>query len=477
MRKTYSAGKSEENRELRKKQEASQFLCVTDCNNPYVQMPSSLSSTDTSENDAWSIWKKVKKPGKIVDNRTDSYKLVFPLRRINQTTEQHPINKIGGFAKRTEMKVECPNPIQPQKSKPKQGVPQNKIRASTSVKKIPLSSIHTLKRVTKSPEAMSRKKKTIYSDKKPTLSDHVKDFPDQNEHTKPKVSFSDYARLNGRLERLEMFLTKNETDLSEELNELIRIKNEGVANGRPSLEEAHYHPIPDPVAFIPRVRRMRINTEILQYYYLYGIVTLFGFILIAMTYFWLTMYRGGLSDMINMHILFSMIGFFFLSSQGILVCRTTRYSLKEDSPKVTWWSNMIHSLVHTVSVVVSCTAMAMAFSSRTSTEHVYTLHAWIGVLAFALYSLIWLISLVYFHPRFTQTMQLVILPTHVALSMTSFFMIVSACLSGFMEAAVTYLGDAYAELKPSGILVNLIGVFIVVYCGFFIYLIQTVKDV
>lgn len=238
------------------------------------------------------------------------------------------------------------------------------------------------------------------------------------------------------------------------------------------------------MAFPPptrRVRRLNLYTEIIQYYYLYGIVTVLGLVLIAMTVFWTLSYHGSLFDFKNMHILLAMIGFFFLSSQGILVLRTTRYLAKENSAQITWRANMVHTVIHIVSVVISCTSIAMAIFSRHGTiqqsEHLYTLHSWIGLFTSISYTLITLISLLYFLPQFSKRMMSIFLPVHVSLGMASFFMIITSCLTGFMEVVTWTLGDTYPDLPPEGVLLNCIGVLMMVYCGFFIYLVQTVKDI
>ncbi|XP_045466111.1 uncharacterized protein LOC123674966 [Harmonia axyridis] len=447
-----------------------------------TKIRSSLSSLEASGNESWPTWRSVnaKTVAKTIHNRTDSYKLAFPLNRENLA--KHKENTIPNYI-RSQLKssyIEGTNLKHPD-PKPRQKLQTKKHDSFPPFYKSPVESIYAPKRANKTTDTVPKKTKSVFC-KQSSVSKSLKELLNDNEEeSKQRVSFSQYAQLNDRLERMENLLN-NEKKLSEESSDLKKIKSESI-NEHPSfVHDVTYHPIADHLPRptpAPRVRRLQIHTEILQYFVLYGVITALGIIMIAMTAFWVFVYQGGFSDLINLHIMLSMTGF-IQTTQGILVIRTTKYVAKEDSLDSIWTANILHTILHSIALVVDSISIAMAYLSRSYStppaSNMYTLHAWIGMITFAVYILIWLWSLSFFFPQLQFIPMRIAISIHVALGMTLFFTLLSSCLSGFMEEIMWSLGGTYSKFPPAGVLVNSIGVLMMVYCGVFIYILQTVKD-
>jgi len=184
-----------------------------------------------------------------------------------------------------------------------------------------------------------------------------------------------------------------------------------------------------------------------------------GIAAIVLEYVWLNTYLGGFqfpNDVplfsYNTHPLCVTIGFVFLYGNGLLVYRILRHAQKKTL-----------KIAHTVTMAVAFFFAIISVNPVLDELHFYTVHAWIGFVAFALFTLQWFAGLItYLFPGLDSSIKKSYMPIHIFFGILIFILISAACLTGIMEKLILSFDD-YWSYSIEGLLANLAAACILVF--------------
>lgn len=180
---------------------------------------------------------------------------------------------------------------------------------------------------------------------------------------------------------------------------------------------------------------------------------------IILEYVWLNTYRGGFEFpntvplyMFNTHPLFVTLGFVFLYGNGILTYRILRHAEKKTL-------KIAHTVIMALAFLFAMLSVQPAFDAL----HFYTVHSWIGVVAFALFAFQWFAGLItYLFPGLDGSIKKSYMPIHISFGILIFLLVCAACLTGIMEKLILTFDD-YWSYSIEGLLANCAAACILVF--------------
>ncbi|XP_063043777.1 transmembrane ascorbate-dependent reductase CYB561 [Engraulis encrasicolus] len=195
-----------------------------------------------------------------------------------------------------------------------------------------------------------------------------------------------------------------------------------------------------------------------------GASQLLGVASVVMTGIWMGHYRGGYAwdgtgQEFNVHPLCMVLGMVFLYGDAIMVYRVFRNESKR-SVKI------LHVVLHFLVLFISIIGIVAVFQFHTANRipHLYSLHAWCGMLTFVLFITQWLLGFLFFlFPGATGWLRGVYLPLHVFFGLVLFALAVATCLLGTVEKLLFSITDTYSLFVPEGVLANCVGLVVVAY--------------
>lgn len=208
-----------------------------------------LSSVFSVDNSPCS-WRtnKVEENAKLLHNRTDSYKLAFPTYKnqiLNKENSKPDTTKRLGRKNIVErISTSKTSNFDSSSSRQKrQDAVQNPTSKDSNTldhtvsfcKRLSVAAIYAPKRTNNNYEATPKKKRSPFC-RQVMLPKRIKELMDKEEKEKQKVSFSDYIKLNNRVDKLELIFNKNKVDFKEEMAELNRSRSRIEQDGHPSLQ-------------------------------------------------------------------------------------------------------------------------------------------------------------------------------------------------------------------------------------------------
>lgn len=181
-----------------------------------------------------------------------------------------------------------------------------------------------------------------------------------------------------------------------------------------------------------------------SFYFIFGGAQITGLISIILVNVWNIEYLGGYnwlkpSTRFNYHPLFMIIGFIYLSGNGMVVYRLLR---REPKPIL----KKIHAALNGLGLLFAIIGAVSVFSFHNYNEdakgnlapipNMYSLHSWVGLLVLILYAGQFTAGLTAFlYPGMPGAVRSAIMPFHVFGGTAIFGLAVVACISGITEKA------------------------------------------
>ncbi|XP_033921557.1 plasma membrane ascorbate-dependent reductase CYBRD1 [Melopsittacus undulatus] len=202
---------------------------------------------------------------------------------------------------------------------------------------------------------------------------------------------------------------------------------------------------------------------------------LVGFVSVIFSLVWVFHYREGLSwdgsvREFNWHPVLIITGFVFIQGIAIIVYRLPW----------TWKCSkvlmkFIHAGLHTIAMILAIVSMVAVFEYHNAGNipNMYSLHSWIGLTAVIFYSLqLFLGFAVFLLPFAPVSLRTAVMPIHVYSGLTIFAMVIATALMGITEKLIFSLrsNPAYSESPPEATLVNCLGVLLVIFGMFILWM-------
>lgn len=203
-------------------------------------------------------------------------------------------------------------------------------------------------------------------------------------------------------------------------------------------------------------------------------VQVVGLVMVILSGVWMSAYHGGYgwdeATVFNYHPLFMTMGMIFLYGDAILMYRMLRTTTK-------LYVKILHGVIQVAVLVFATIALKAVFDSHNKPikpiPNMYSLHSWIGLTAVILFGLQWVCGFVSFlFPKLSDSLRATYLPHHKFWGLVIFIMVCAAALMGITEKAFFSLPSGqYSQLPGEGVLLNMFGFFIVIFCVLVSYLV------
>ncbi|KER30595.1 hypothetical protein T265_02951 [Opisthorchis viverrini] len=167
----------------------------------------------------------------------------------------------------------------------------------------------------------------------------------------------------------------------------------------------------------------------------------------------------------NFHILFMTIGFVFLYGFAILIFRVAR-----SAPKMPL--KIAHAILLILALVFAAVGLRAAYEKRKDRPPIilYSIHSWLGILAFIGFGLQWVIGFVFFLiPQTPIPLRSIYLPFHTIFGPIIYGLIILVCLTGITEVQL-FFGN-YQNLHDHAMIGNFLGLFIVLFGALVFFLV------
>ncbi|XP_061741025.1 transmembrane ascorbate-dependent reductase CYB561 [Nerophis ophidion] len=205
---------------------------------------------------------------------------------------------------------------------------------------------------------------------------------------------------------------------------------------------------------------------------LVGTSQVLGLASVVVTGVWMGHYNGGFAwdgseQEFNMHPLCMVLGMVFLQGDAVLVYRVFR---KEASKNV----KILHGVIHLLALIISVVGMVAVFDFHRAAKYsdMYSLHSWCGMATLVLFSLQWVMGLLFFlFPGASSWLRATYLPVHVFCGLVLLAMAVGTSLLGITEKLLFGIMSTYSSFPPEGVLANMLGVLLVCFGLLLAYLI------
>ncbi|KAK0070498.1 cytochrome b561 [Biomphalaria pfeifferi] len=207
------------------------------------------------------------------------------------------------------------------------------------------------------------------------------------------------------------------------------------------------------------------------------IVQVFGVASVVITAVWMGHFRGGFawqSDPLhefNYHPLFMIIGMVFLYADAILAYRVFRNDRKI-------YIKILHAVMHVFALIFAAVGLKAVFDSHNLNAggpipNLYSLHSWLGLFVVVCFGLQWSLGFISFlWPKLSMGIRTFYMPYHTFWGVVLLVLATATALMGITEKAIFHKDDIhYSALSTEAVLINCLGVLLVLFTGFVVYLV------
>lgn len=206
--------------------------------------------------------------------------------------------------------------------------------------------------------------------------------------------------------------------------------------------------------------------------WLVGASQIVGVASVVLTGVWMGHFRGGFAwdgsaQEFNLHPLCMVLGLVFLQGDAILVYRVFRDEAKRNV-------KVLHGIVHLLALIISIVGFVAVFDFHRSAKipDMYSLHSWCGMATLLLFSLQWVMGLVFFlFPVASAWLRAAYLPVHVFGGVVLLVMAIGCSLLGITEKLLFSIMPTYSTFPSEGVLANVLGLLLVVFGVVMVYII------
>ncbi|XP_019740410.1 transmembrane ascorbate-dependent reductase CYB561 [Hippocampus comes] len=193
---------------------------------------------------------------------------------------------------------------------------------------------------------------------------------------------------------------------------------------------------------------------------------------VVLTGVWMGHYHGGFAwdgteQEFNLHPLCMILGLVFLQGDAILVYRVFRNEAKKNV-------KVLHGIIHLLALIISIVGMVAVFDSHRAAKYpnMYSLHSWCGMATVVLFSLQWVMGLLFFlFPVASSWLRATYLPVHAFCGLGLLAMAVGTSLLGITEKLLFSIMSSYSRFPPQGVLANVLGLLLVCFGVLLCYII------
>ncbi|KAI8774587.1 cytochrome b561, partial [Biomphalaria glabrata] len=207
------------------------------------------------------------------------------------------------------------------------------------------------------------------------------------------------------------------------------------------------------------------------------IVQVFGVASVVITAVWMGHFRGGFawqsdpSHEFNYHPLFMIIGMVFLYADAILAYRVFRNDRKI-------YIKILHAVMHVFALIFAAVGLKAVFDSHNLSTggpipNLYSLHSWLGLFVVVCFGLQWSLGFISFlWPKLSMGIRTLYMPYHTFWGVVLLVLATATALMGITEKAIFHKDDIhYSALSTEAVLINCLGVLLVLFTGFVVYLV------
>lgn len=200
--------------------------------------------------------------------------------------------------------------------------------------------------------------------------------------------------------------------------------------------------------------------------FLVVLAQVFGLTAVVLVAVWMGHFRQGfawhddVSKEFNYHPLFMIIGMVFLYGNAIIAYRIFRNDKKI-------YIKLLHAGLQALVLVFTGVGLKAVFDSHNLNhpvpiKNLYSIHSWLGLAATILFGIQWLLGFVTFLlPWCGNQVRAFFKPIHVYFGTAIYLLAIAAALTGMTEKANFVLGNDYQNLPPEGLVINILGLFLV----------------
>ncbi|XP_039980172.1 cytochrome b561 [Xiphias gladius] len=196
--------------------------------------------------------------------------------------------------------------------------------------------------------------------------------------------------------------------------------------------------------------------------WLVGASQVLGLASVVLTAVWMGHYRGGFAwdgsaQEFNLHPLCMVLGLVFLHGDAILVYRVFCNEAKRNV-------KLLHGIIHLLALIISIVGFVAVFDFHKAAKipDMYSLHSWCGMATLLLYSLQWVMGLLFFlFPVASSWLRSSYLPIHVFCGLVLLVMAIGSSLLGITEKLLFSIMPTYPLFAPEGVLANTLGILLV----------------
>lgn len=200
--------------------------------------------------------------------------------------------------------------------------------------------------------------------------------------------------------------------------------------------------------------------------FLVVLAQIFGLAAVVLVAVWMDHFRLGfawhddVAKEFNYHPLFMIIGMVFLYGNAIIAYRIFRNDKKI-------YIKLLHAGLQGLVLIFTGVGLKAVFDSHNFNAHgpvknLYSLHSWLGLAAVILFALQWVMGFVTFLlPWCGSGIRAFFKPIHVYFGTAIYLLAIATALTGMTEKAHFVLENNYQNSPPEGILINVLGLFLV----------------
>lgn len=270
------------------------------------------------------------------------------------------------------------------------------------------------------------------------------------------------------LEDTTAFKGKNRTDQGNTQGRRRTVANMATA---PAGEAGELNPASPTIQEKDNKIKKTMEEDLKSFNILFGFTNGVGLLCVVLVLVWTSHYNGGYAwrsdppKQFNWHPLLMTVGMIYLFANSIMIYRALRTMRKQKL-------KLVHAGIHSVVIICIIIAQVAVFDFHFAMKipNLYTLHSWIGLITVIIYFAQWALSLVVFlYPGVPLSIRATIMPWHVFLGLFAFILAIATAVSGLLEKAIFKIQN-YGELPGEAILMNIIGLFFVLFAVLVVYL-------